>query len=311
MRTITPITLFLGLFISAGTATAPDNPAPETGTSIPFFLQANKIILPARVNNSRELHLILDTGMAFDGVLIYKPQLTDSLALADTYHVQVGGAGSGGLNMAVMTDSANLQVGGLTLPGQAVLVLQDDKLADFPRDGVIGYSFFGHYAVEIDYHRMVIDLHDPGQFELDSAWHPLPIFFKENRIPWLQVGVNVNGEADIPMSVYVDLASGESLALLIHDDMSWVLPEGLEEYYLGRGLSGDIHGYRGTIEALSLGPYTLTGLTAAFAPREVRSKQPGADAVLGNGVLRRFNLVFDYAGKRLYMQPNRQFGSPP
>ena len=287
------------------------NPSRTPTATVSFFMQANKIVLPARVNDSRELHLILDTGMAFDGVLIYKPQLTDSLALTDTYRVQVGGAGSEGEKFAVMADSADLHLGGINLPGQAVLVLQDDQLADFPRDGVIGYSFFGHYAVEIDYDRMVLRLWDLHQLDLDSTWHPVPLSFKENRIPWLQAVVNVSGESDLPMSVYIDLASSETLELLIHEDMLWELPDSLEDYYLGRGLSGDIHGYRGTVAALNLGRFTLTRLTAAFAPRDVRSKQPGADAVLGNGALQRFNLVFDYAGETLYLKPNRQFDSRP
>jgi len=78
----------------------------------------------------------------------------------------------------------------------------------------------------------------------------------------------------------------------------------LEEVYLGRGLSGDIMGKRGIIAKVIIGPYELKNVTAAFADAAVRSKQRGADGVIANNLLRRFNLIFDYAGKKLYLKPN-------
>lgn len=76
---------------------------------------------------------------------------------------------------------------------------------------------------------------------------------------------------------------------------------------LGRGLSGDIYGQEGDIAWVALGPHRMGDVTVAFTPAEIRSKQPGADAVLGNGLLRRFNCVFDYSGMRLYLKPNSLF----
>jgi hypothetical protein len=43
---------------------------------------------------------------------------------------------------------------------------------------------------------------------------------------------------------------------------------------------------------------------------EIRSKQDNADAILGNAALKRFNLIFDYAGGNLYIRPNGHFDEP-
>jgi metal-dependent amidase/aminoacylase/carboxypeptidase family protein len=51
----------------------------------------------------------------------------------------------------------------------------------------------------------------------------------------------------------------------------------------------------------------MAAVTVAFTPAEVRSKQPGADAVVGNGLLRRFDCIFDYHAKRLYLRPNSRY----
>lgn len=78
---------------------------------IPFKLSRNKIILPVRVKGSRELEVILDTGMHFDGLLIYKKSLTAAIGLENPVEVQVGGAGSGSAPKALMSDSTSFFIG--------------------------------------------------------------------------------------------------------------------------------------------------------------------------------------------------------
>jgi hypothetical protein len=33
----------------------------------------------------------------------------------------------------------------------------------------------------------------------------------------------------------------------------------------------------------------------------------GADAIIGNRALKRFNLIFDYANKKLHLKPNKDY----
>jgi len=75
-------------------------------------------------------------------------------------------------------------------------------------------------------------------------------------------------------------------------------------------LGGDINGKRGKISKVSIGPFELSDVAAAFAPAEVRSKQKGSDGVIANNLLRRFNLIFDYSNKKLYIKPNTHFSEP-
>ena len=112
------------------------------------------------------------------------------------------------------------------------------------------------------------------------------------------------------MAVYIDLASGKALELLTRKDQKFSMPDGLESRYLGTGLSGDINGSLGRSRHLWLGDYQLSDIPTAFAPAEVRSKQEGADGILGNDCIRRFNVIFDYTNRRLYVRPNRNYAVP-
>jgi len=277
---------------------------------IPFEIQRNKIILPVTVGDSPLMQVILDTGMPSDGLLIYRPALRKHLPLDNAVEIRLDGAGDGDAAGALRVESTTFRVGDVTLTKQPLLLLLDDRMNAFPSDGVLGYSLLGHYAVEIDYDRQRLVLHDPADFHADDGYTWIPLTFRDNRIPWTTAGLSVDGGEEISLDLYIDGASSEALELLIRDGQKFDLPRNLEPYYLGRGLSGDIHGQKGKVARLRLGPYILRDVTAAFAPAEVRSRQSGADGVLGNNALRRFNLVFHYDAKRLYLKPNAHFDEP-
>ena len=285
-------------------------PEGDVGLSIPFELERDRIVLPVRFNDSPELRIVLDTGMHFDGLLLYDKELTDQLDLDRAIEVKVPGAGSGPPATAVMADSASFSAGPVEFHNQRIIILQDDRMQGVPSDGITGYSLFGHHAVSIDYDRMAIDLFDPAQFQPDPEARWIPLTFRGNMIPWVEAAISLRGIADIPVAMYIDLASGDAVELLIKEGMKYELPEDLKASHLGTGLSGDIYGYQGRIAAFQLGPFRLPDVAAAFAPGEVRSKQEGADGVIGNGLLNRFNLVFDYRNERLYLEPNGMFDAP-
>lgn len=277
---------------------------------IPFRLSRNKIILPAKVGDSRELQVILDTGMHFEGLLVYNTDLQDSITVENAIEVLVPGAGADSASRAIMTDSGSFHVGNVEFINQRIIILQNDMMKGFLSDGVTGYSLFGNYIVEVDYDKMLITLHESEKVEVDSFWEWLPLTFKDNKIPWIEAVVNIKGDEEVPVSLYVDGASSESLELLIKTEMKFHLPEKLEDSYLGRGLSGDIYGHKGRISSLKLGSFYLEDVVTAFAPAEIRSKQEGADGIIGNDALRRFNLIFDYKNAKLYLKPNSFFSKP-
>ncbi|UCD05301.1 MAG: aspartyl protease family protein [candidate division WOR-3 bacterium] len=282
-------------------------PSPEAKKiEIPFKLLHNVIILPVRLTGSREFKVVLDTGMHFEGLLLYNIELEDSVTLKNPIEVLVPGAGADEPSTALMADSMSFYVGKLECKDQRVIVLQSDRMEGMLSEGVTGYSLFGKYIVEIDYDRMIITLHEPP-VTVDSPWDSIPMTFKDNDIPWIQGTININGSKEVPVSFYIDLASGDALELLVRDDMKFDLPDSLENAYLGTGLSGDIHGQTGRIASLKLASFQLEDVTTSFAPAEIRSKQDNADGIIGNNSLRRFNVIFDYKGKKLYLKPNEYF----
>jgi hypothetical protein len=275
--------------------------------TIPIKMERNKTILPVTIGDVGPLDILFDSGLSFDGLMIYNPDLRDSINLNKSIEVQLPGAGSGAASTAIMDDSASFFVGDIEFKNQKIIVLQNDIYKGFPTDGIIGYSILGHYATEINYDRNEIVLDNSNNFNPDDTWERIPIYFKNNTIPWIDVSISIEGEDLTKISTYIDLAAGDAIVLLEKEGMKFSLPKETKEILLGRGLSGDIYGKEGKISKLKIGSFELSKVTAKIAPAQVRSKQVGADAVIGNDALRRFNLIFDYSNKLLYIKPNKYY----
>lgn len=275
--------------------------------TFPIKMERNRTILPVKIGGIGPLKILFDSGMAFDGLLLYNPDLKDSVKLDNAVEVKVPGAGSGEASNALMDDSATFYIGDIEFKNQKVILLQNDIYKGFPSDGVMGYSILGHYAVEIDYDKDQIVLHNYENLRVDTTWEEIPIYFKGNQIPWIDVSLVVENEEPVAISTYIDLASGDAIELLERKGMKFSLPKETKESHLGRGLSGDVYGKMGKISKLIIGSYELNNVKSAIAPAEVRSKQKNADAIIGNDALRRFNLIFDYHNRTLYIKPNKYF----
>jgi len=276
---------------------------------VPFKLSRNRVIIPTQINGSRPLSLILDTGLRFDGVYLFSKELAKEIDMTGAIEVRVPGAGSGEASAAQMIESGTLAFGEVTVDSQRVIISQSARTQGFPTDGIIGWNLFGHYTVEIDYDLERITLHDTTALHLDSTWTSLPIVLRKD-LPFLECRVEVVKGETVPVTVYIDLASGDALELLVKPDQKFSMPDSLKSAYLGTGLSGDINGSVGRSEHLWVGEFTLSDIRTAFAPAEVRSKQQGADGILGNDCIRRFNVIFDYAHKQLRVRPSKYFAVP-
>ncbi|KPK69993.1 hypothetical protein AMJ87_09580 [candidate division WOR_3 bacterium SM23_60] len=75
------------LLISCAPNTPPSTSS-STALHIPFHLERDKIILPVTIGDSRGLKVILDTGMSFEGILLYS---TEGIALKNGIEVLVPG----------------------------------------------------------------------------------------------------------------------------------------------------------------------------------------------------------------------------
>lgn len=277
---------------------------------IPFKLVNNKVLVPVNIGNSRTFDLILDSGFGFDGIILFKGDLADSITLSRRIIVNIPGAGDGPPSPGIMADSMSFNSGMCEFHNQRIIFLQNDKFNKPGSDGVIGYSYFGKYKVEVDYDNKIIILHDSADTINDSGWENIPLTFDENNKPHLNIYISIAKEEPVLLDVYIDYAASLSIELTVKEGMKFRLPEKYEGEFRGFGLSGDVIGKTARISSFKIGKYEFENATATFFEGDSRSKDKIADGVISNDALRRFNLVFDYQNKKLLIKPNNSFNEP-
>jgi hypothetical protein len=278
--------------------------------TIPFKLVYNKVLVPVNIGNSRTFDLILDSGFGFDGIILFKRDLVDSVNLASRILVQIPGAGDGPPSQAIMSESMTFNSGTCEFNNQRVIILQNDLFKGSASDGVIGYTYFGHYKVEVDYDNKIITLHDSADIIDESGWESIPLTFDENNKPHLNIYISIENEEPVKLDVYIDYAASLSIELTVREGMKFKLPEKYESDFEGYGLSGDVKGKTARISKFKIGKYEFKNVTATFFEGNSRSKDKIADGVISNDALRRFNLIFDFQNKKLLIKPNNSFNEP-
>ncbi len=277
----------------------------QNKNSIPIDVKYNRTYVTVQIGKYVIPNILLDTGFSYDGLMLFNSSYGDSLEISRAVEVRVGGAGSGEAPSALMIDSLIFSIGNVKMVNQPIIIMQGN--INMGANGIIGYSIFGHYITEFDYDKYTMTLYNSDFIQIDSAWTGIPMYFKNNNIPWIDASVKIESEEPVQLSMYIDFAAGDEIVLLEKPGMKFAIPKEIKEVFIGRGLSGDIYGKSGIISKLIIGPYELNNLNASFTDAKIRSKQDNADAIIGNTSLRRFNLIFDYSNKKLYLKPNSNF----
>src|SRR5688572_27154300 len=198
----------------AAAAQAPQAAKPAAQPiEIPFELVTRHIVLKVRVNNSRPLSFILDTGDKFAVIELNRAK---ELGLDLHGQVRLSGAGAETSTGAFVRGSSFTLQG---LPGfsQPVrLALPIGRLAlrfGHDLDGIIGTDFIKEFVVEIDYQARVMRLHDKSKFTYNGRGAVIPIQMDSAGHPILEAEVTPIGGEPIRGKFVMDLGSGAALAL--------------------------------------------------------------------------------------------------
>ncbi len=277
-------------------------------TEIPFELSVNHVHILATINGRGPFNLVVDTGMPLDGVLLFENPKTSAL-YSDTTGQSVANPGfGGGESAANEIQNVSIEIGTLQLREQTVMVqpLPSDSLLGLMMDGIIGYALFSRFVVKIDNDRDIITFSEPGDFPDTQSGSAVPLIFND-RFPRITARVELLNGQRVPVELVVDLGASHALSLNIGSKPSLVAPQKTVPVW-ARGIGCEIEAQAGRIKSLSLGKYTLTNLVTSFFVEKFMPLEKEGN--LGNMTLRRFNVIFDYSRKRMFLEPNRHFNEP-
>lgn len=279
-------------------------------TSVPFDLDSSEkghIVVLASINGSRPLHFVFDTG----GSAIVTPEVASEIGLHGKGQVVAGGAGEAQVT-AQIASGATLRLGAATLRNQEVgIIAMPPSLVEntgkYRTDGIIGYEMLKNFVITVDYVNRRMTLTNPESFSAEGRG--TAIRFDSATIPIIAARLNgVDGRFMLDTgNAFFNTISNDFLA------KNGLNPPGDRAVLVQS--SGNLGGALRTplwrASKLSIGPYQLDA--PVFAVTQTRKGALAGTTFAGNigePILSRFDLTFDYAHNTIYFKPNANFNRP-
>jgi hypothetical protein len=262
------------------------SPAPADGVDeIPFTLGDNdKIYVKGRLNGGPVLDFQFDLGAG--GSLIKKSSLSK---VQMTFDGTITLHNSDGTNEVPSSSANRLEIAGLSWDSVGFAVADNMTHRE---DGLIGNGLFRDRIFEIDYHRMIIAIRDSLP-ALPTDWRREEIILDGGTVPFVRGTLSVG---DAVSEGWFMLDTGAYTSILNSDRLSRVSKFAGEL----RRLTGPLGGRRDGL-ALSVGGSTFSGIN--YSVRRYDG-DPSALGLMGNDVLKRFDLIVDNRHGLAYFRPN-------
>jgi hypothetical protein len=276
---------------------------------IPFELYNNHIYLSVQMNDSKARRFLLDTGA---GITVVDKGLAEAEKLALHGPFKISGAGGSADVAWAKVRSFNLP--GVSLTNQVVGVIALDGLQPLTGrriDGILGYDFLSRFVVEIDYVNRVVNLHESSSYNYKGTGEILPITLI-GSVPYLRAPIVLTGRRPIEGEFNIDTGSTGSLTLNAPFVNSHQLLKFTSKTVLVplSGVGGSAEQRVGRIGELRLGRFIIKDPITGFSQSDEGDfASTNFDGVIGNEVLRRFDVVVDYSRRQLILSPNKNFGA--
>ena len=279
-------------------------------TQVPFttFTGGVVVIKAILVGYPDTLNFIMDTGsggISLDSTTCIRlniiPVLTNKLIM-----------GIGGVRQLRYVNNQSLILGEMRVDSLNFHVSDYDILSSVYGDridGIIGYSFFSRYIVKIDYDSNQMYVYSKGNFKYPKGG----LMLKPAVINLPVQSASIRDIREVTARFYFDTGAG--LCLLLNSDFirdSSIL--NLEKKPLptqAQGMGGKANMQVTTMKEFRIGPYRFRNIPTHIFDDEFNvTSYPYLAGLIGNDVLRRFNIILNYDKKIFYLTPNTHFRDP-
>lgn len=310
LRSLTLVaTCLLGpILLANATAQTPDYrfTAGQSALRVPFELANDLIVLKVRVNRSRPLNFIFDTGAA---ISVIDPQAARALRLRAKGKLKLDA--TGGTVHAGLIGPVSLSVPGVDVFNQRLATIDLDAAAPlfgFKIDGIIGHDFINSFVVEIDYVSGLMNLYEPRQYKYAGAGEAIPLEIAE-KTPYVRGRIVLNGHEPIEGKFEVDTGGTGILNLntpfVNKHNMLQTLAKQMQNKLGGAG--GSSASVKAHVPGIEVGPFAIKNPLVVFAQGTEGSEgSTEYDGTFNNGLFSQFKVILDYSRLLMILERNQQ-----
>lgn len=283
-----------------------DPPSKEL-TTIPFEqLTGGIILLHAKFADFPDtLNFILDTGssgISLDSTTVeyfgLKPIPTERSIRGVAGIRKVSFLYNQSLHFSGLTvDSLNFHINDYTI----LTAVYGEKI-----DGIIGFSVLSRYIVKLDYDSMKLSICTNGTIRYPRGGYLLKPTFNQ----LVSQPLRVKDDNTINSRFLFDIGAG--LCMLFSRDFiedSSLLHKKRKRWLKeGEGLGGKLDMELTVIKEVKIGPYRFRKVPVYIFDDEYNvTSYPYMGGLIGNDIMRRFNVILNYHKGDIFITPNRHF----
>jgi hypothetical protein len=276
-------------------------------TQFPFIqLTGGIILLQARFDSFKDtLNFVLDTGSG--GISLDSSAVVHFGIKPDPSNRTIRGIA--GVRNVGFLNHKKLHLPGLTIDSLNFHVNNYDLLTAVYGeriDGIIGYSVFSRYIVKINYDSTHVEFWTKGAIKYPRGGHLL-----RPSISFLPVQTaQAKDQIMVQTRFLIDIGAG--LNVLFNRDFikdSSLLRKNRKLYVKeAEGLGGKVDMHLTVLREFRLGPYRFKNVPVNIFDDEFNvTSYPHLGGLIGNDLLRRFNVVLNYEQREFHLLPNTHF----
>lgn len=176
-------------------------------------------------------------------------------------------------------------------------------------DGIIGYSVLNRYIIKINYDSTFIEFWTKG-----SLKYPRGGYLLKPIISTLPVSTaRVRDDANINARFLYDMGAGLCLMLSTEFIRDSALLHKRRKFHAkqAEGLGGKVDMHMTVVKEFKLGPYKFRNVPSyVFDDTYNVTSYPYLGGLIGNDLLRRFNVILNYEKRDIHLLPNSHFSDP-
>ncbi|MEO7210030.1 MAG: aspartyl protease family protein [Chitinophagaceae bacterium] len=276
-------------------------------TTIPFkMLTGGIIILNAKFDDKEDtLHFVFDTG---SGGISLDSATCDLLKISHVKSDKIVKGIAGDINVDFAYKHA-LHFPGLDVENLDFHINNYDILTasyGIRIDGIIGFSFLRRYIVMVNYDKHQMDIYTPGAIDYPKGGYIL----KPQFTTLAKLDVNIRDNNRILTKYYFDTGAG--LCMLLSEDLvkdSALFKKRRKLFPTqAEGLGGKKAMSLTYIKEVRVGPYRFSDVPVyVFDDTYKVTAYPETGGLIGNDILRRFNIILNYPKEEIYIKPNKNY----
>lgn len=176
-------------------------------------------------------------------------------------------------------------------------------------DGIIGYSILSRYIMKVNYDSMRISFWTPGTTRYPKGGYML----RPNISLLVSQELRVKDDRAINARFLYDMGAGLCMLLnreFVEDSLFY---KRKKKHFVkeGEGLGGKIDMDLTVIREVKVGPYRFKNVPVyTFDDENNVTSYPYMGGLIGNDILRRFNVTINYQKAEIYLQPNTHYDEP-